>query len=188
MDRRVHSRVREVEEEWLIFVRADEAGGFLGIAFDDLALLLFIQQFHDFVVAEQGHDPFSGLLRFLQHIVGIRNAEVMIETLFGGQKLGLIADVPLTDALGCVAKVFQPFRDGELFGVQPLRATGEVNAGHRNANTVATGENLCPRDGTDRCGVETGELHTLLSHSIEVGCLLQGRAERTDIGVAEVVD
>ena len=58
------------------------------------------------------------------HIVRVGNAEVLVEALGCGQKPGLIAEVPLTEAAGAVAGVAENLGDGRLIGIQAFLTRG----------------------------------------------------------------
>ena len=55
------------------------------------------------------------------HVIAVRQAEVIIETLPRGQEFGLIAEMPFTDAGGGVAGLFQGFGNRNFIRVQPIR-------------------------------------------------------------------
>ena len=188
MDGRVDGVVREVEQERMVPVLADEADRFIGVAFDEAGLLLLGEKLGHLFVAKEGDNLLSGLLGPLQHVVGIGKAEVVVEPLPRREELGLVADVPLAHALRRVAALLQPFGDGELGGIEAMGFTRKEHARHRDADPVAAGEQLRPRHGADRCGVEGRELHALARHAVEVRRPLPGRTEGPDVGVAHVVD
>jgi len=75
VDPRVDRRVRQVQEERLVLVRADESDGLRGASFDDFALLLVGQQFGHRVVANEGHDSLAGRLRVPLHVIGCRSSD-----------------------------------------------------------------------------------------------------------------
>ena len=188
MDGRVHGGVREVEEERLLFAAADELHGLVGVDFLDAVLVGLIEQALDFVIAHERHDAAAVHARGFEHVIGIRDAEVVIKALLRGQKRRLVAEVPLADALRGVAERPEAVGDGVLLRMQPVLRPRSIHAWHGNACTIAPGHDLRPRHAAHRRGVERRELHPLPRHAVEVRRLLLHRTEGPDVAVAEVVD
>lgn len=200
MDGRVHGGVREVEEErlrrvlgaWFLVLRclgaADELHGLVGVDFLDAVLVRLVEQALDFVIAHERHHAATVHARGFEHVIGIRDAEVVIKALPRGQKRRLVAEVPLADALRGVAERLQAVGDGVLLRMQPVLRPRRIHARHGNACAIAPGHDLRPRHTAHRRGVEGRELHPLPRHAVEVRRFLLHRAEGPDVAVAEVVD
>ena len=186
--RQVNRGVGQVEEERPVLRIADEGHGLVGVAGHDLPLGVVGKQFGDLVVPHERHHPLARLRRDPLHVVGVGDPEVAVEALAGGQKLGLVAQVPLADAGGGVAKGLEPLGDRHLGRVEPLGAGGEVDARRADPRAVAAGEQLRPRHRADRGRVETRELPSLGRHPLEVRRLLPRGAKGADVAVAEVVN
>lgn len=200
MDGRVHGGVREVEEEglrrvlgaWFLVLRclgaADELHGLVGVDFLDAILVRLVEQALDLVIAHERHDAAAVHARRFEHVIGIRDAEVVIKALLRGQERRLVADMPFADALSGIAQRAEAVRDGVLLWMQPVSAPRPIHTGHGNACAIASGHDLRPRHAAHRCRVERRELHPLPRHAVQVRCLLLHCAEGPDVAVAEVVD
>ena len=184
IDRRMHGRVRQIQEKRTIGVFADERFGFVGVAFDDAALLLIGQQFRHLVVAHQRRDALAGRGRDPLHVVRVGNAEVAIEALASGKELGLVPQMPFADARRGVTAILELFGDSHLGRIQPLALSWEKHAGHRHPRTIAAGQELCSRDRTNGRRVERSQLHPFLRHPIQVRRALLRRSKGTDVGIA----
>ncbi len=200
MDGRVHSGVREVEEEglrrvlgaWFWVLRclgaADELHGLVGVDFLDAVLVRLVEQALDLVIAHERHDAAAVHARRFEHVIGIRDAEVVIKALLCGQKRRLIAEVPLADALRGVAERLQAVGDGVLLRMQPVLRPRRIHTRHGNACAIASSHDLRPRHAAHRRGIERRELHPLPRHAVEMRRLLLHRTEGPNVAVAEVVD
>ena len=200
MDGRVHGGVREVEEErlrrvlgaWFLVLRclgaADELHGLVGVDFLDAILVRLIEQALHLLIAHERHDAATVHARRFEHVIGIRDAEVVIKALLRRQKRRLVAEVPFADALRGIAQRPQAIRDGVLLRMQPVFAAGRIHAGHGNACAIAPGHELRPRYAAHWRGVERRELQALPRHAVEVRRLLLHRAKRSDVAVAEVIN
>ena len=167
---------------------ADELHGLVGVTLRHRRLRFIGQQFGHLVVADQRHHALAGLERLALHVVGVGDAQVMVEALFRRQELGLIPEVPFADAHGRVALRFDEIRDRVFLRVQTFGLAGKIDARHRNPCAVATREQLRPRDRTHRSRIEAGELHSLRRHPVEVGRAIQFRSIGPDVSVAHVID
>ena len=93
----------EVEIEGLVLVATDEVDGLLGVELDHAALTLSVHQLGDLLIPQEGDDRDLGVGALLEHVIGVRDAQVVVETLPGGQEFRLVAQVPLADHLGGIA-------------------------------------------------------------------------------------
>ena len=140
------------------------------------------------VIAHERHDAAAVHAHGFEHVIGIRDAEVVIKALLRRQECRLVAEVPLADALRGVAERPEAVGDGVFLWMQPVLRPRWIHAGHGNACAIASGHDLCPRHAAHRCGVERRELHSLSRHAVEARRFLLHRAEGADVAVAEVVD
>ena len=184
----MHRRMRQVEEKGPPLRLLDKPHRLSRALFHDRRLHLVGQQFGDCLVTQQRHDPLAGLGRHPLHVIGIGNAVVAIEALAGGEKLGLVAEMPLPDACCGIAEGLQPFCDRDLGGIESLRTGGKVDPGHADPHSITAGEQLRPRHRADRRRVEARELHPFGRHAVEVGGLLLRGSEWPDVAIAQVVD
>ena len=111
VDRGVDGVVGVIEVERLILMTTNEVDGFLGIELDHAALTLPVHQLDDLLIPQEGDDRDLGLGRLLEHVVRVRDTQVVVETLPGGQEFRLVAQVPLPDHLGGIAFFFKSFGD-----------------------------------------------------------------------------
>ena len=103
VDRRVDGVVGVVEVEGLVLVTSDEVDGLLGVELDHAALTLSVHQLSDLLIPQEGDDRDLGVGALLEHVIGVRDAQVVVETLPGGQEFRLVAQVPFPDHLGGIA-------------------------------------------------------------------------------------
>ena len=82
--------VGEVEVEGLVLIATDEVDGLLRIELDHAALTLSVHQLGDFFIPEEGHDRDLCLGALLEHVIGVRDAQVVVETLPSGQEFRLV--------------------------------------------------------------------------------------------------
>lgn len=167
---------------------ADELHGLVGVDFLDAILVRLIEQALDFFIAHERHDAAAVHARGFEHVIGIRDAEVVIKALLRGQKRRLVADMPFADALRGIAQRPQAVGDGVLVWMQSVFAPRPIHTGHGNACAIAPGHHLRPRHAAHRRGVERRELHPLPRHAVEMRRLLLHRAKRANVAVAEVID
>ena len=109
INRRVDGVVGEVEVEGLVLIATDEVDRFFGIELDHAALTLSVHQLDDLLIPEEGHDRDLGLGALLEHVIGVGDAQVVVETLPSGQEFRLIPQVPFADHLGGIAFFFKSF-------------------------------------------------------------------------------
>ena len=188
IDRRVDGVVGEVEVEGLVLIATDEVDRFLGIELDHAALTFPVHQLGDLLISQERDDRDLGVGALLEHIIGVRNAQVVVEALAGGQELGLIAEVPLADHLGGVAFFFKSLGYSYFSRIKPDRLTREIDPGDRDAGAVAAGHHLGAGNRADRGGVEASQLHPLLGHPVQVRGALLGRPIGSDVPVTHIID
>src|SRR5690606_21378309 len=126
----VDVEVGEVEEEGLVAVVADEAQGLIDVALGEGFLLgLFLD---DLLPAEEGKGRMLADLavaaELAAHVVAVRQTEVVVEAVPGGQEGGLVAAVPLADAAGGVAGILEQAGHGLLFRVEAHPLAREEDA------------------------------------------------------------
>jgi hypothetical protein len=80
-------------------------------------------------------------LRGGAHVIGIRQAEIGVETLLQREERALVADVPFADAARGITGGLEDIGDGVLLGMQADGAGGKQDV----------------RDGQDARGVATSE-------------------------------
>ena len=128
------------------------------------------------------------------HVVAVRNAEVRVEAMPGGQEFRLVAQVPLADDGGGVTRGAQQFGDGELVRVQPERrdraqdqAVARVRV-QADALRIAARHQARPRGSAyARAGIEMSQLAALAGHPVQARRPVVPRAEGLRVAVAEVV-
>ena len=134
-------------------------------------------------------EPIAGRGVQRPHVVGIWQAEVLVEAVIGGQELGMVAQVPLAEAGRGVALRLDHLRQGCLAGADPVPRRVRERAEDPDPHVVAAGQQGRPRGGADGLGdVEVGELPAFLGQPVQVRRRIALGAERTDVGVAHVVD
>ena len=122
MNRRVNGGVRKIKEERMILLLANKFHSFIGVTLGEFGLILGRDLFDDFVVAHQREwraFSFSELAVFLPHVIRVREAEVMIEPVARGEKIRVIAEMPLADDRRRVALLLEQFGDGVFLGADP---------------------------------------------------------------------
>lgn len=167
---------------------ADELHSLVSVDFLDAILVCLIEEALHLIIAHERHDAATVHARRFEHVIGIRDAEVVIKALLRGQKRRLVAEMPFANALRGIAQRPQAIRNGVLLRMQPVFAAGRIHAGHGNACAIAPGHDLRPRHAAHRRGVERRELHALPRHAVQLRRLLLHRPKRPDVAIAEVVD
>jgi len=99
----------EVEVEGSVLAPGDEVDRLLGVELDHPALAFPVHQLDDLLVPQEGDHRGLGLGALLEHVIRIGDAEIMVETLPGGQEFRLVAQVPLPDHLGGIAFFLKSF-------------------------------------------------------------------------------
>ena len=112
----------EVEEERAIFVLFDEADGAVGVFRREKRLVFAGEAFFgDGRIFEQGQGRVRaglGLRVVGPHVIGVGDAEVLVEAVLGGKKLWVVAEVPFSGHSGGVAALFEERSDGGFGGVE----------------------------------------------------------------------
>ena len=121
--RNMRKGMGEIKEERFIFILLDEFNRFFGVAF--CKSMLVGGTLDNFLVSHQGDiEPVN--FRFGEtfdlpcafflaiHIVAVRQAVEIIETLLCRQVLRQMAEMPFADAGACVASGFESFGDGDF--------------------------------------------------------------------------
>ena len=128
--------VRQVQEERLVFVFADELKRLFRVAFGQQCLVRLGFD-HLLVTHQRQRRPAFAIPA---HVIAVRNAEVAVEPLIGGQETIAMTEMPLADARRRVAALFEHLSNGDLIGMQPVGGWREDHAG---AQTDAFG--ITPR-------------------------------------------
>jgi hypothetical protein len=130
----------------------------------------------------------------MPHVIGKWDAEVVVKPLAGGQKLGLIAEMPFADDRGGVARALENLSDGDFGGVESfLVARSENPTAHLvlvqvDATGVAAGHQGRAGGSADAAaGIVAGELPTLTGHAIEVWGAVFLRTEGANIVVPQII-
>ena len=187
--------MRQVQEERTVLALLDELQGLLGIALRDQPLvgLLLDDLLHP--QERKRRVPVGLAARVMTHVVRERDSEVVVEALPSGQEFALIAEVPLPDDGGLVAHILEDFGDCDLVRMQALLVAREQHPPallvlvHAYATRVAPGHQGAARGCADvRRYVEAGQLAAFNRHPVQIRRPVQLRAERSDVGVTEVVD
>ena len=109
IDGRVDRVVGVVEVKGLVLVATDEVDGLLGVELDHAALTLSVHQLGDLLIPEEGDHRDLSLGALLEHVIGVGDAQVVVETLPSGQEFRLIPQVPFADHLGGISFFFKSF-------------------------------------------------------------------------------
>ena len=122
------------------------------------------------------------------HVVGVRQAEVVVEAVPGRQEFRAIAQVPLAVDGGGVVAALEDLGDQGLVGVDADLGARPECSQDTDAVRVAAGQQRGPRGRADGLGdVEVGEDAALFGHAVEVGRGVALCAKGADVGVAQVV-
>ena len=121
----MNHRVRQVEEEGLVRVLADEAHGLFGVALGQEVLVR--GRLDDDLVAHQGERR-PARAGAGDHVVRVGDPVVLVEAVAGGEELELVTEVPLADTRGGVAHLLQGLGEGQLIRVETLASAGEEDA------------------------------------------------------------
>ena len=181
LERPVGTVVGQVDEEGLAAVLPDvvdgrrgEDVGAVALGFDPLGI---VQQrgVEVAVVRRPGGlaEPAAGV------------DERLLEALIPGPHRVAVAQVPLAEDGGAVARGAQHFGQGDLVGVHHRPA--QVRVGHAGAVVVAAGHQGRPRGRADRADVERRDLDALPGELVEVRRLDDGVAVNAQVAVALVV-
>ena len=125
------------------------------------------------------------------HVVGVRDAGILVEAVRGRQELRQVPEVPLADHAGRIARVVQQRRDGRFGLRQPFGTVREVHAplaGQPVADRQPAGQQRRPRRRADRGGdVAAGELRPFGRHAVQLRRADRRMPEAAEVAIAEVV-
>src|SRR5690348_13883984 len=106
----MNRRVRQIEEEWFVFAGAKEPDRLFGVALGQSVLSFEGNRFDHRLIAQQRQWGPPRLRRLLgrrafvipisAHVVGVWQAEIVVEAVSRRQELRLISQVPLADTGG----------------------------------------------------------------------------------------
>jgi len=183
--------VRHIKEERFFAMLFNKVDGSVGDHFAEQRLARSIRNVgHDLVPLNKRQRRAFYAFQERPHVVGVGNAKIFIESLCKRHKFRLIAEVPFPKTTGGVSSGFQQFGDRDLFGVESPFAGREIDSTiHTYAIGIATGHQRRARRRTG-CGADIvlGQPHPLGRHAVEFRGFVDGRAKRTDIAVAHIVD
>ena len=118
----MHGGVRQVEEERLFTVGLDELHRFFRVLRGDGGIALH-------AVFNSGEIAYQGQRHLLAvHVVAVGDAKVVVKALACGHEIGMIAEVPFSDAHGGVTLRLENLRHGCLAGVQSFARGGKEDA------------------------------------------------------------
>ena len=121
-------------------------------------------------------------------VVGVGDAEPLVEAAARGEKLRMMAEVPLAENRSRVTAVFEDLREEFFLGVKTGGARVVEGATHADAVGVATRHECGARGGADGLGhVETGEARALSGEAIDVRRLDILGSVAAEVAVAEVI-
>ena len=128
----------------------------------------------------------GGVLR--PHVVGIGDAEILVEAVIRRQELLVIAEVPLSEHGGGVALGLEKFREERLLRVDADTAAWSQGPIDADAVGVATGEKAGSGRRADRLGsIPLGKLSPFSRHAVEMRCFVTLSAIDANIAIALVV-
>ena len=177
VDGQVDVHVPQVQEEGLSPVLPDEPDAVLGVALGQAGLVRLLLD-HGVVEHEGKRGPVL-VPDLATHVVRVRQAEVVVEAVIGGQESRLVPAVPLPDHHRRVPGVSKEGRDGVLLRVQPEAHAREqdvvsLEAVEPDPGRVAASEQRTPRRAADgACHVEVGESHSLRGQRVDRRCPVQ---------------
>src|SRR5262245_61399244 len=102
--------MRDVKEEWPVFVALDKANGALGVPGRELSLVGI--RLNGFLTFDQWQVGIGARLGFGMagpHVVRVRQTEVFIEAVPRRQKFRMVAQVPFAKNRGSVPSLFDQF-------------------------------------------------------------------------------
>jgi len=191
MDGIVGHGVGQIDQEGMVLVDFDEVDSFVSVAHGDGVLI--DGGFDDCFVSKQ-RQGWIGLSLVGTHVVAVRDAVIIIEALTGGQKLWLIAQMPLADTGGGVVFLFEDFGDGDFVGMKTLFADRKQDGlvfgvlVHIDPARVAAGHQAGTGRRANAAGdVKAGEACALFGHAVDVGSPVFFGAETSQVPVAEIV-
>ena len=196
MEGNVNHRVRQVKEEGLFLVAADEVDGVLGVEGRQLILIGSVDiGIGEAVLGNQRQFrvviPFmSDAMRLASrsHVIGIGEAEVFVKALVEWEEAFFIAEVPFAEDARGVVLLLTDFGKGGLLGGQTGLAVGAEGTEESDTVGITAGQQGAAAGRADRLGrIETGELRPFLGELIEMRRGIALGAEGPDVAVAEVI-
>lgn len=188
INRDVGHGVGKVGEEGLVFVLLDEVDGAVGVASGDGSLV--DGELDDFRAFDEGSFPLGetrfavspegvvsgeALLGFplvvgVVHVVGVGDAEVVVETVGEGEGFGVVAEVPFAEGAGGVALGLEVVGDSVFGGVEAFGVLREENPFvHAEASGIAAGHEGGTGGGAEGLGNrEVGEFAAFFGEAVEV--------------------
>ena len=192
MQRHVNHRMGHIQKKGTLFVSRNKTDRAFRVPGRQHVLSSVVHVGVDhFLLIDQRQVDIRNALAVLvrRHVVGIRQPEILVETVARGQEFLRVAQMPLSEHRRRVTFLFaqsgqRHFVCGESdFRVRHQRAM--------NADTIGVATRQ-QRGATGRTnslrGIKAGELHPLGSHAIEVGRGVALRPKRTDVRIAHVVN
>ena len=192
--------MRHVKEERPLLVFLDERHRALGVLRGELFLILAGDLgIDDRVAVDQRqmrptlepllHRQMHHARMVRPHVVGVRQAKIIIEAVLQRQKFFVMSEVPLAVARCGVAPLFAQFRERRFVRVNAMPRLRPERAEDAHAHVVAAGEQSRPRRAAHGLGhIKIRELPSLLRHAIEVRRGVSLRAKRPDVRVAHVIN
>src|SRR5512133_1154941 len=117
-----------------------------------------------------------GEAHLLHRVEMVEVAPVLLEAVRRRQRLGVIAQVVLTELAGGVAEVEQELGDRRGAGSQPGRAAGQLRRDHAGAQRIHAGEEGVAPGGAALHGVVVGQRHALPPDPVDIRCLTHHQA------------
>ncbi len=200
--------VGKVQEKRLVAVLSDEPNRLFGVTFGQRGLVgrildhffvaedrnlvfRFVAGFHLRSCQAVAEPDVIGELvcRIKPHVVAVGNAPVGIKPLIGWQAGRQMAEMPLANAGGPVAGVFEHVGDRHFIRVKALLAVGEQHRAHAETLIMAAGQQGGPRSRADSTAhIEVGELRAFSSHPVQVRSFGNGRSVEADVSISHVIN
>ena len=199
VERHVGHRVGDVEEKRAVLLALDEIHGLLGVAGRQAGLDLTRDfRIDDFVPFDERevrpaldslfHRQMADSRVIGPHVVGIREAEVFVETVLEGKELAAVAQMPLSEERRGVALLLEELGNQHLVVVNAVLRSGTRGSQHADPVRIASGEQPGSRGPADGLGnIPVREVHAFFGHAVEVGCLELGGSVDPDVLPALVI-
>ncbi len=101
----------------------------------------------------------------------IQVAPKLLETVRGGDRLGVVAEMILAELASVVAEVEQEFGNRRRTGPQPGRAAGQLRRNHAGAQRMHAGEEGVAPGGAALLGIVRHEDRAFIADAVDVGRL-----------------
>ena len=182
----------EIEKERTILVLLDELDGAFCVLAGEEGLIFAGQAGFEggivFVEREWRVGPGFGFWVMRPHVVGVRDAEVFIEAVLGGQEVRVVSEMPFSGHSRGVSFLFEEPCDGGFVGVQADFGAGTKCSAEADAIGVTAGEKRGAGCRADRlCDMEVRELPAIFRELVQMGSGDGFGSEATDIGVSLVI-